>query len=211
MGKLQSIVFDLGGVFITLDQPQAVRRFKEIGLQDAEQRLDPYVQRGFFGDLEEGKISAEDFRRELSTVSGKEMTMEQCEYAWRGYVKEVPLHNLQFVLRLREEGRRVVLLSNTNPFMMKWAMSEDFSGDGHGLSYYFDKMYLSYKEGVMKPDKRIFLNMLNGENASPDEVLFIDDGLKNIEVARSLGIHTYCPKNGEEWTEAVSLVINELS
>ena len=47
---IKTIAFDLGGVVVTLDQPQAVNRFKEIGLADAEQRLDPYKQTGIFGD-----------------------------------------------------------------------------------------------------------------------------------------------------------------
>ena len=52
---IRTIIFDLGGVIVTLDQPQAVRRFMEIGLKDAERRLDPYTQSGMFGDLERGK------------------------------------------------------------------------------------------------------------------------------------------------------------
>lgn len=60
------MLFDLGGVIITLDQSQAIRRFEELGVPDAAQRLDPYQQSGIFGQLEEGMISAEDFRRELS-------------------------------------------------------------------------------------------------------------------------------------------------
>ena len=46
MAKIKNIVFDLGGVFIDLDHDQAVRRFKEIGVEDAEQLLDPYEQKG---------------------------------------------------------------------------------------------------------------------------------------------------------------------
>lgn len=53
--KIKNIMFDLGGVIMTIDQPSAVKRFKEIGLEDAERRLDPYTQSGIFGDLEEGK------------------------------------------------------------------------------------------------------------------------------------------------------------
>ena len=41
---IKNIIFDLGGVILTLDQPQAVRRFETLGLKDAEQRLDPYTQ-----------------------------------------------------------------------------------------------------------------------------------------------------------------------
>lgn len=50
---IKNLIFDFGGVVITIDQPQAVRRFKEIGLLNAEQQLDPYTQSGIFGDLEE--------------------------------------------------------------------------------------------------------------------------------------------------------------
>ena len=61
--KIKNIMFDLGGVIMTIDQPSAVKRFKEIGLEDAERRLDPYTQSGIFGDLEEGKITADEFIR----------------------------------------------------------------------------------------------------------------------------------------------------
>ena len=63
---IKNILFDLGGVIITLDPNQAVSRFKEIGLADADRRLDSYTQSGIFGDLELGKISAEEFRAGLS-------------------------------------------------------------------------------------------------------------------------------------------------
>ena len=69
------MLFDLGGVIITLDQSQAIRRFEELGVPDAAQRLDPYQQSGIFGQLEEGMISAEDFRRELSKLVGYEVCL----------------------------------------------------------------------------------------------------------------------------------------
>ena len=40
---IRTISFDLGGVIITIDHQQAVRRFEELGLKDAAQRLDPYT------------------------------------------------------------------------------------------------------------------------------------------------------------------------
>lgn len=210
MSRLKSIVFDLGGVIMTLDQSQAVRRFEEIGVVDAAARLDPYAQSGFFGDLEEGKISADDFRRMVSDVAGHEISAEQCAYAWQGYAVDVPRRNLDFLIDLRREGRRVSLLSNTNPFMMQWAMSEKFSDDGHSLDYYFDAMYLSYREQLMKPGEAIFLRMLQGENALPNEVLFIDDSPRNVATARSLGIHTMQPENGTDWTGDLRKLIDEI-
>lgn len=203
MKKIKNIVFDLGGVIITIDQPQAVRRFKEIGLADAEQKLDPYTQTGIFGDLEGGKIDAEEFRVELGKMIGHDVTFEQCLYGWQGYASDVPQRNLEALRRLRSEGYRTILLSNTNPYMMSWALSCDFDGAGHPLSDFLDAMYVSYKCKMMKPDERIFRHVLEAENISPDETLFVDDGPRNIATAAGLGIHTFQPVNGEDWTDEI--------
>ena len=140
---IRNIIFDLGGVILTLDQPQAVRRFEALGLKDAEQRLDPYTQQGIFGDLEEGKIDAETFRLELGKLIGREVSFEECCYAWQGYAKELPQRNLDALRKLRSEGYRLILLSNTNPYMMEWVDSPRFDGQGHSIRDYMDACYLS--------------------------------------------------------------------
>ena len=198
MSKIHNIAFDLGGVVLALSYEQAVRRFEEIGLANARQHLDAFEQKGIFGDLESGRISPEDFRRELSKLIGREVTMDDCYQAWHGYVDHVPKRNLEAILRLREQGYKVCLLSNTNPFMMQWA-EKDFDGDGHPISYFFDALYLSYECKVMKPRREIFEMMLKGQQALPEETLFIDDGPRNVEVAKSLGMETLCPQNNEDW------------
>ncbi len=203
MGKIKNILFDLGGVIITLDQKQAISRFKEIGLADADRRLDAYTQSGIFGDLELGKISSEEFRAGLSEAAGREVTMDQCLYGWLGYVGELPARNLEVLRRLRGEGYRLILLSNTNPFMMSWAMSDRFDGEGHPLSDYMDAEYVSYKCGMMKPDERFFRHVLATEGIEPGETLFVDDGPRNVEVAARLGINTFCPENGADWTTEI--------
>jgi putative hydrolase of the HAD superfamily len=120
---IRNIAFDLGGVVIALSYEQAVKRFEEIGLCDARKHLDAFCQKGIFGDLEKGMISPEEFRAELSLLVGHELSHEECRYAWHGYVEAVPQKNLQMLLRLRKLGYKVCLLSNTNPYMMQWAMS----------------------------------------------------------------------------------------
>ena len=200
---IKTIAFDLGGVIITIDQPQAISRFKEIGATQVEDYLNPYTQTGIFGDLEHGLISAEEFRVALGELVGKEFTYEQCAYAWQGYAKDVPQRNLDIVMRLRQEGYRVVLLSNTNPYMMDWAMSPAFDGKGHPLSYYFDYCYLSYQLKKMKPSEDIFREVLRQEQTFPGEVLFVDDGSRNVAAASQIGFRTFCPENGSDWTEEI--------
>ena len=201
MDKIKRIAFDFGGVIIRQNQQQAVERFKQIGLLDAEERLGAYTQQGFFGELEEGKITAEDFRWQLSLLIGRAVTIEDCSYAWRGYCDGLPQRNLEALQRLRREGYGLSILSNTNPFMMGWALSQDFDGNGHSLADYVDALYLSYQMKVMKPSAEIFRRVLEAEGVRPEELLFVDDSSHNISAAQELGIATFQPVNGEDWTE----------
>ena len=207
MKQIKNIAFDLGGVVIALSYEQAVKRFEEIGLKDARQHLDAFHQRGIFGDLERGIITTEEFRIELGKLIGREVTYDECLYAWHGYVEYVPQKNLQMLLKLRQLGYKVCLLSNTNPFMMQWAMSNEFDGNGHSMDYYFDNLYLSYKYKYMKPSPEIFKIMLEGQQSSAEETLFIDDGQKNVEAAKELGMKTLFPENNEDWTEPLAKLL----
>ena len=195
---------------LALSFEQAVKRFEEIGLADARQRLDAFEQKGIFGDLESGRISAEDFRRELSLLVGRELSMDDCYQAWHGYVDHVPKRNLEAILSLRAKGYKVCLLSNTNPFMMQWA-DNDFDGEGHPIGYFFDAMYLSYECQTMKPRREIFEMMLKGQQAQPEETLFVDDGPRNVEAAKALGMQTLCPQNNEDWIEPLEAMLRSSS
>ena len=206
MKKIRNIAFDLGGVVLALSYEKAIKMFEEIGLKDARQRLDAFEQKGIFGDLESGRISTEDFRRELSLLIGKELTMDDCYQAWHGYVDYVPKRNLEAILSLRSRGYKVCLLSNTNPFMLVWA-DKNFDGEGHPIGYFFDALYLSYECKVMKPRREIFEMMLKGQQALPEETLFVDDGPRNVEAAKALGMQTLCPQNNEDWTAALETML----
>jgi len=206
---IKTVAFDLGGVIVEIDNEEPTRRFQEIGVQDATTLLDPYTQAGIFGDLEHGKISEEEFRQQLSAHVGHELTWQQCQYAWLGYAKSVPKHSFPTLLRLREMGYRVVLASNTNGFMQSWVDSEKFSGDGHAVSFYFDELYRSYEMKEMKPDEGFFSYILSHENILPENMLFIDDSPRNCAIASKMGVLTYCPENGTDWTGAVMDILQK--
>ncbi len=203
MKNIRNIIFDFGGVIITIDQQQAINRFREIGVTDADKRLDSYTQTGIFGELESGKINGEQFRTELEKLAGQPITHQDCCYAWQGYCKELPQRNLDCLTRLRTKGYKVILLSNTNPLMMEWAMSNDFDGKGNPIQSYFDFMYLSYECKMMKPEPALFQKVLRDENIRPEETLFVDDGELNIATAKQLGIQVFCPPNGSDWTKEI--------
>ena len=205
---IKNIIFDLGGVLITIDQKEAVRRFQELGLKDAEERLNPYTQSGIFGDLEIGKITAKEFRSKLSDIIGRQLTTEECTHAWLGYHKELPQRNIEILKQLRSKDYRILLLSNTNPFMQSWVEKENYA-DGHPLSFYFDALYRSYEVKMMKPDELFFRFVLSQEEILPEETLFVDDGPRNCAAASELGIKTFCPVNSADWTGEIPQYLNK--
>lgn len=207
---IKTIAFDLGGVIMTIDNDEPKRRFKELGVEDIEQILDPYTQGGFFGDLEAGKISEEEYRRMLSQHVGRELTWEQCQYGWLGYKVDVPQRNLDCLEALRGEGYRLVLASNTNGFMQQWADSPAFSAAGKPISAYFDKMYRSYEMREMKPSGSFFRYILSHEDTPADEILFVDDSSRNCASASEAGMHTFCPKNGADWRDELRRLLATL-
>ena len=213
---IKNIIFDFGGVIITLDQPEAIRRFASLGLPAASSHLDAYTQGGIFGAVEEGRIDAETFRRELSLMCSRELTWDECRHAWLGYKKELPARNLEMLKRLRREGYRLILLSNTNPYMMSWAMTPEFSRGvdaecmaGRPVCDYFDAVYLSYEVGCMKPDRRFFAHVLEHEGIKAGETIFLDDGPRNVEAAAEFGIRTIQPVNGADWTQILAARLAE--
>lgn len=199
---VKNIIFDLGGVIITINPQEGMRRFHDMGIKDAEKLMDPYTQQGIFGDLEGGRIDAATFRKEASRLAGHELSFADCKHGWLGYLKDVPQRNLDLLRQLHREGYRLILLSNTNPFMMSWAESGDF-GEGYPLHDYFDAEYKSYEVRMLKPDPDFFRYVLAHEQVLPEDCLYVDDGPRNVAAASELGMRTFCPKNGSDWTAEI--------
>ena len=200
---ITNVVFDFGGVVAPADLSIVINKFKALGLENIEKYLNMVRQQGFFGDFETGLIDKEEFRARVSKEVGREVSMDECRDAYMGFFSSVPERNLELFRKIRAEGYRLSLLSNTNPFIMEWALSKAFDGHGHSLDEYLDSIYVSYEMKVMKPDEKIFRMMLESEKVTPSQVLFIDDGPKNVEAARKIGISTIQATNGEDWTEDV--------
>ena len=196
---IRNIIFDLGGVLSTLDRNEAVNRFKEAGLKDAEELLNAYNQKGIFLKLEEGKLSREEFYEAVRKEAGRFISKETIDFGWMGFMKEVPEYKMIFLEELRRKGYRLYLLSNTNPVIMDWAYSQAFSSQGKGIDKYFDKLYLSYQIGYTKPHPEIFRFMFNDSGMIPSESMFIDDSIANVEMGKQLGMKTYLAVNGEDF------------
>ena len=57
-----------------------------------------------------------------------------------------------------------------------------------GVDIYFDAMTISSYLGTFKPDKRMYLHALEQMKLPPEQTIFIDDGVENLEGAERCGI-----------------------
>ena len=87
---------------------------------------------------------------------------------------------LDFLRSLRPE-RKVGLISNA------WSGLRAFI-NRNKFEDVFDAMIISAEVGLMKPDPRIYRLALEELTAKPEESVFRDDVLVNVEAARSVGM-----------------------
>lgn len=207
---IKNIVFDFGGVIADISRAKAVQAFFKIGLEDAEIRLDKYHQTGIFQELEEGKLSADEFREELSKLCSRALTKEEVQQAWMGFITGIDIRKLDYILELKK-SYRIYILSNTNPYVMSWACSPQFSSQGKSLVDYCEKLYLSYQIGYTKPEPEIFNFMLRDSKIIPSETMFVDDGSVNIGIGKKLGFYTFQPQNGTDWREELTQLLKSPS
>jgi FMN phosphatase YigB (HAD superfamily) len=195
--NITTIIFDLGGVLINLDINQCILNFKLLGLENFEQYLSNFGQSGFFLQFEKGQIGVERFREEIRKLTTYTLSDSQIDDAWCSFLCDIPIEKLEILAELKKKFR-LILLSNTNPLHIEISATNEFSKAGKTISDYFDKCYFSYEMGMAKPNAEIFLTLLDNEQVSAKECLFLDDGQKNIVNANKLGFQTYLVKENED-------------
>ena len=206
---IKNLLLDLGGVMVTLDRNQAVARFQQMGIHDADKLLDPYKQAGLFLRLESGDFTRESFTEAINEAYDLHLTIEEIEWGLAGYFVRVDDEKFDYILHDLPKDIRVFCLSNTNPFAQHVMEDPHFLSSGIPMRMHFEQMFLSFEEGMCKPDPQIFRNILERTGIRAEETLFLDDGSANTAAARDLGFVTYKPLNGEDWREVVDRMIGK--
>lgn len=196
---IKNLLIDFGGVLIDLDRERCIHNFKKLGLGKVEELLNVYHQQEIFMQQEKGLITPAEFREEIRTMAGKVISDKQIDAAWNSFLIGVPTYKLDLLLKLREKYV-VYLLSNTNEIHWKWSCKNVFPYRAFKVDDYFEKIYLSYEMKMVKPEPEIFKAVIEDADIDPKETFFIDDSEINCKVAQELGISTYTPKAGEDWS-----------
>jgi putative hydrolase of the HAD superfamily len=198
----------MGGVLVDVHREEAVRQFLALGVTDADRLIDSYHHSGIFLDIESGAIDVDTFCRLLCEHAGRHIPRPAIERAWKSIISRPQGYKLDYLLALRP-ARRLYLLSNNNPILMDWARTPDFSPDGHPVTYYFDKLYISCEMGCVKPGRAIFDAMIRDSGILPSETLFVEDSLHNLQTGQALGFHTCQVRNGEDWRDTLTAILQQ--
>jgi len=91
----------------------------------------------------------------------------------------------------------LLLLSNTNE--IHEAAFNKILEDERGIANigaFFDRVYLSHRIGMRKPDVTVFERILEENNLKAEHTLFIDDSPQHVEGARKAGIRAIWLEKG---------------
>ena len=175
------VVFDIGNVLVRWNPRNLFRKT----MKD-EARMERFLSAALSMDF----VSLTDIAADFSKAV-KERAKAFPEFAhelhlfderWVETIGGPIEENVAVLRRLRAAGRPVYALSNFAT--VKFAIARrmyDFLGE-------FDEAVISGHVGAVKPDPRIFEILFERVGRRPEELVFVDDQIKNIEAARALGM-----------------------
>jgi len=197
--KIKVIIFDLGGVIIDLDTEATINAFSRLGNKSQAEISKLYTEANFFKEYETGRISDNEFRAHLNNALEISATDKQLDQAWNLMLGDIDIKRVKMLESLSKQYQLFVM-SNTNHIHIK-AFDQIFArlGTGRLFKEYFEKVYFSQVIGQRKPNAAAWTIILDEYRLDPEEVLFIDDRLGNIDAAASLGMQVFQNKNVNDW------------
>lgn len=185
---IKNLLFDLGGVIMDIERKNCVAAFDRLGMADADSFISGHKQTGPFLALESGQIDEAGFRDGMRQLLPAGTTDEQIDHALLQYLIGIPEQRLTDLLELRKRYK-VYMLSNTNTIMWNSVIMQEFRKQGKEVTDYFDGIVTSFDAKCCKPDAEIFRYAERTLGIKPEETLFFDDALPNIEGAQKLGFN----------------------
>jgi len=176
-------IFDLGNVIVDTDFKRVLGVWSNLSGTPLAMLSDRFSMGEAFQQHERGEISDEAFAEKLCDEMGIALSFEQFATGWQAVFVALRPEVIDIMHRLRGEGHRVVVLSNTNRLHCNyWPQHYPQVAEAA------DHMYLSQDIGMRKPDANIYQHVLNAENTPAEQAVFFDDVAANVEAAQALGI-----------------------
>ena len=199
MKKITHIIFDFGAVIINIDYDTTIQAFKNLGIKNSEKLYSKKIQNKLFEQLEEGKISNQNFINEIKSLSDCASDDEIIE-AWNKMLGDIPEKRIRLLENLSKKYK-LILLSNTNSIHIERIIKDVGEKKWNLFEKLFYKFYLSHELRMRKPNKEIFVKVLSDNSIDAENTLFIDDSPQHINTAKKLKINCHHLKESEEITD----------
>ncbi len=131
-------------------------------------------ERGFVSELEFLNFLEETFNTTIELTELKRATAD---------IFVPNLEIVPIIQSLKEQGYRIVLMSNTCITHYEWVR------DHYPHLGYFDDLVLSYEAGAIKPEAPIYESALRKIDCQPEECFYTDDIQAYIDQAKNYGLH----------------------
>jgi len=181
---IKHIFFDIGGVLLEIDHVRSLQYWSDCTDLSIDVIKDHFPYE-VHEQYEIGEITDNEFFQAVKDGLPQPNCLKEDDF-WRGWNKLIVAETETVkLLPLLKQSYNVYLLSNTNPRHIKHEVDKRFSFQKN-----VDRAFYSFDLGCRKPDEEIYLKALKLAGAKPEDSLFIDDVMINIDTARSLGIKT---------------------
>ncbi len=178
-------IFDLGNVVINIDFGRVLGVWSKLSGVPLATLKKKFVLGEAFEQHERGDITDEAFAARICGELGIALSFEQFTAGWQAIFAGVRAEVIDIIQALRQQGHRVVILSNTNRLHCNYWPSQYPE-----IQQSVDKLYLSQDLGMRKPDPGIYRYVLAQEGVAAPEAIFFDDNADNIAGAKTVGLQT---------------------
>ncbi|VSM41387.1 hydrolase [Streptococcus pneumoniae] len=198
-----NIIFDLGNVLIEWNKEKILSK---ICKNDLEYNLfNKFVfQSNLWIDLDNGKISLEFLENQLIDEMGHQYQDQIHELVWNWF-NYVDLYDevYELIKQLKKKNFQIYVLSNTSSIfhiLLDSVLSK--------VSSVLDGYVISCEVKMMKPQKEIYLSLVNKYQLDIKDCIFLDDLEENVETARTLGIKAFQIKERKEISNILKDLLN---
>ncbi len=196
----RNVIFDLGGVLINIDPKKTIEAFGQLGMEQLIGDKGLTYDHDIFYLMEQGKITPEEFRNGVRGLLTGEVSDDQIDSAWTAMLLDFPKVRVELVQKLRNKFN-IYLFSNTNAIHVAKYQSNFRKQHGFEVSSLFEKDFHSNEIGYRKPSSESFHEIIRLSGIRPEESLFIDDSLQNVEAAIACGLKGYWLEPGQKIEE----------
>lgn len=179
---IKNIVFDVGMVLVDFRWRQVM---EDVGCtpDEVETIAAVMVNSPFWNELDRGVMDEEDvIVQMIAKLPGLE---DKARAFWENIhltIEAFP-YAKDWVKGLKEAGYHTYLLTNYPRSLYKNTAEQCFT-----FLPYIDDVLVSSHEKMTKPDREIYVRLLEKFDLKAEETVFIDDRLANVEGAESVGI-----------------------